>query len=681
MSRIVRFGINGRESTIHTAWPWSPGTRLLSGFVRCALALLPYGLPFARAIGSVNTLALPAVSTPPARWAATSTADSDSLVPASAPWNPTDWTGRVVVGEYLTGVFCEACQAHEHAFDALLHRYPATAFVALAYHGGGDMPIGNPTDSLWERLYDWYGFPQGVKVVRKGIMPIEAGWDDWIDGHATTGAELDGALASGAAQRPAAEAMYRAMVTAIDAELHKAPEAALQVQATSHGGTVVTRVTIRSLAPSHADVYVRLLLVEDTVRLVLQPGAPGTPRLVHYMVVRSVASAPKVSLGVPLHGPGSLAYTFDVAAVQQSLVRNRGLGLADIVGASAADTAIAMDAWQVMPVFRDAHNWGIDRARLHVVAFVQDAHTGDVLQTQIVPVQPARSAGEGAVDSAPLPGIPHRPDVVTVVPFQPFRDVGHLWGQDDTIPWIMVQAEVDGHRGTFSLDTGSPVIFLGAAYLRPSPTSGLDTAMMGDPQTGNVTVHTVRLGTLVQHLDSTVAGLPSRAGYATNAQVQDDPADGELGNLGLTALEPFETIVDYRHQRVVLIRLDRGGRRLVAVPAYTPAGSVPLIPSTVPGHATEHSHWGIEVRRGDIVDSIIVDTGSPTSDIPESDQWRVADQLKHALLTDPHSGHRPPRTVTVSGEKGAMNLLCAPFLNRLGVVGFNVRTRQLILYR
>ena len=35
-----------------------------------------------------------------------------------------------------------------------------------------------------------------------------------------------------------------------------------------------------------------------------------------------------------------------------------------------------------------------------------------------------------------------------------------------------------------------------------------------------------------------------------------------LGFLGLSAIESFETIIDYVHRRLILIRLDRAGRRL-----------------------------------------------------------------------------------------------------------------------
>jgi len=59
---------------------------------------------------------------------------------------------------------------------------------------------------------------------------------------------------------------------------------------------------------------------------------------------------------------------------------------------------------------------------------------------------------------------PNQPDLVTVVPFQLYDG------------FILLSAEVDGHRGTFLLDTGSPRIFLNSQYLRRGHTGGIDTS-------------------------------------------------------------------------------------------------------------------------------------------------------------------------------------------------------------
>ena len=287
-------------------------------------------------------------------------------------------TGRVVVGEYLTGTFCPGCQAHEQAFDSLLHQYPSTQFIALAYHGSVNYPIADPADSVWERMYSWYG--QAGRGREKGLFPNQY-HDDWIDGHGT----MDNMLSlSGEDLRPK---YYRAMVNAIETELHKAPEAVLHVEATPHGGTLQTRVHVESLAPNRAETYVRILVVEDTVRLQRAPqfdkGGPY-PRVEHYMVVRAFAHDATHVLGLPLTGPGTVSYTFDLAQAQARLLRWWQLGMGAAPGSQEKETA--EDVKQMFSIFSDKANWLIHPSHLHVVAFVQDAHTGEVLQAAMIPV-------------------------------------------------------------------------------------------------------------------------------------------------------------------------------------------------------------------------------------------------------------------------------------------------------
>ena len=104
--------------------------------------------------------------------------------------------------------------------------------------------------------------------------------------------------------------------------------------------------------------------------------------------------------------------------------------------------------------------------------------------------------------SATTPEIPTLPDQVTVVPFQL-----------DAFDHIVVNAAVDGHQGTFILDTGSPLILLNPQYLQPNGNGSVDTAPTSDGLALGlgrtfVTVHTVRLGTLLQPLAATSRATP-----------------------------------------------------------------------------------------------------------------------------------------------------------------------------
>jgi len=310
----------------------------------------------------------------------------------STPWDGTGWKGRVVVGELSTGFWCGPCWWHQREFDALGRRYPATAFIGLQYHTLSS-PFMSEADNLGSRLYTVNGveFPQDG-VLKKGLFPRDPRdslkWNSWVDGHATE----DWSNANDPMDdrnRPNGNVWayfrfvqknYADAVQAIDAELQRAPEAVLRVQVTPHGGTLSTQVTVTSLAPGHSDVYVRIVLAEDTVHLVLGPRN-RVFRPDFHMVVRDFARSAQFPLGVPLHGAGAVHYTFDVAKVQADLnqVFKKTLSDCTLYRKEHSDGG-ACDV--IQPV---ASNYRINPKRLHVVAFVQDAVTGDVLQAQMVP--------------------------------------------------------------------------------------------------------------------------------------------------------------------------------------------------------------------------------------------------------------------------------------------------------
>ena len=180
----------------------------------------------------------------------------------------------------------------------------------------------------------------------------------------------------------------------------------------------------------------------------------------------------------------------------------------------------------------------------------------------------------------------------------------------------MIMAEVDGHRGLFMLDTGSPIFSLNRTFLQPSPTGGIDTVTaahrvpdhVGYSADGWDRVHIkdVRIGTLsINVIEPTTPASDPRHANAflnhiwNNYVFEQTP---RLGNIGLSVLEPFETIIDYPHQRVVLIRLDSTGHRLAKVPEYTPKWITPLIDKNSSG--VNHGlppliYWGIAVYEQD----------------------------------------------------------------------------------
>jgi hypothetical protein len=296
----------------------------------------------------------------------------------------------------------------------------------------------------------------------------------------------------------------------------------------------------------------------------------------------------------------------------------------------------------------------------------------------------------------PGPGRPHLPDsaLVTVVPFR-------LTTQPDT-GFILLSVEIDGHPGTVLLDTGCPFFYLNRQYMPPDhvgPSVGAIT------QSGESVVpwfvHTLHIGTLVQHYDSTRAETPLAPGQpvGVNAVIVSAAQDERLQQfgrpilafLGLPALAPFETIIDYAHQRLLLIRLDAAGHRLAPVPGYTPTTTLPL-------SLLHQQYYGVAVEAGGRHGNLIIDTGAPENSINASTQHGLGSHLTgtgrtdvwdHPLLlldslaVDGHAYPAVPFSAQGASTRIPYSLLGYPFLKLLsqqGAVGFNLRAHQLVVY-
>ena len=265
------------------------------------------------------------------------------------------------------------------------------------------------------------------------------------------------------------------------------------------------------------------------------------------------------------------------------------------------------------------------------------------------------------------PGIPNRPELVTLVSFYSKPNETDLEKTKVVIP-----AEVDGHSSIFILDLGSTPIALNRTFLQPSLTGGVDTItdanrlpdhtpmenhIVGGLQDWEKVHITLRIGTLLDEFDDPDL---TRAAKEQNPHRYNAIMGHlwgnfswvfapRLGNIGPAALEQFETIIDYTHRRVVFIRLDQAGHRLVKVPAYTPRWTAPLVAVPIPsipgikalGLAVVPDHTLDTLNAAKNTQVMMLDTGSP---------WD-----EDAIL-----GYH--------------------FLSNLGVFGLNQRTHQFILY-
>jgi hypothetical protein len=273
---------------------------------------------------------------------------------------------------------------------------------------------------------------------------------------------------------------------------------------------------------------------------------------------------------------------------------------------------------------------------------------------------PAPSQVGTAPPAASLsPGIPNLPDVVTVVPFYSKPNE-----TEEEQTKVIIPAEVDGRRGNFVVDLGDLELDLNRTYWQPSPTGGVDTVTdatrlpdhtTDDPNSWDYVYVTVRIGTLQVPAfeDRSLRAIPNH--QHANAELNHYFGNyswvfaPRLGNIGLSVLEPFETIIDYTHHRLVLIRLDAAGHRLASVPAYTPRWSAPLLDTGPAGQPP--LWWGVAVRPDNTVDTVT-----------------AANNTEH-------------RTIDTGDPTNHDEMLGYTFLSALGVVGFNHRTHQFLLYR
>jgi hypothetical protein len=289
--------------------------------------------------------------------------------------------------------------------------------------------------------------------------------------------------------------------------------------------------------------------------------------------------------------------------------------------------------------------------------------------TEASPASPISGATTVAPQAAgaSMAGIPNQPNDVTVIPFFTKPDETPL---EQTK--AVIEAEIDGHRGVFIFDLGAGTAILNRTVLQPNAKGGVDTVTDANripdntPRSDYINsaeqerqldhVHvTVRLGTLVSNYEdpALTAFMGEKDPHRYNAELGHLWGNfgwvfgPRLGNLGPAVFQPFETIVDYTRRRIVLIRLDSAGHRVVDVPAYHVRKQMPL-PSVPMGAG----FVGLDLAVGPC-DSLDMST-------PERNLWI--------------------KMLDTGAPTNEGNILGYPFLSHLGVFGVNQRTHQFILY-
>jgi hypothetical protein len=261
----------------------------------------------------------------------------------------------------------------------------------IGYHGGINVPLSNVRDSTWRRQYAWYpssytkdSFPDYARmgnltrtVIPPSSLPTEypltsVTWT--INGRRTRlhGAEsADIALVAG---------------EAVDRALEKPPEAFVDLTVSRSKDSVKVSVMVDSVVGKSRRLALRIVLMEDTVRL-----RGGTNRRLYSNVLRDHAVTPELPLGLPLAAaPARTVHTFDIAKLREELSAQRDVRVAVrfVYPAEKATDNVEFTK-SMFDRFPDARDWGINPDRLHVVAFVQDLETGDILQGAMTRVPPS----------------------------------------------------------------------------------------------------------------------------------------------------------------------------------------------------------------------------------------------------------------------------------------------------
>jgi len=260
-------------------------------------------------------------------------------------------TGRVVLAELFTGAGCPPSVAADLAFEAAIERYSPDDIAVLVYHLHIPRPdpMTNPSTVARKESYGVPGTPT---------------W--FIDGG---NQHVGGGAAAGA------EKLFKdTLQSVVDKRLDVKPAADITLKATMIGDKVEVDAKVakagKAAKAGKPDQKLRLqvALVEEMVHYTGENGVRFHP-----MVVRSIASTEKNTLGFPV-APGKgakVAYTFDITKA----VADAKAHLDEMEGGSSQ----RFGKFQ----FIEREN-EINPAHLRVVAFVQDEKTKEILQAASV---------------------------------------------------------------------------------------------------------------------------------------------------------------------------------------------------------------------------------------------------------------------------------------------------------
>ena len=260
---------------------------------------------------------------------------------------------KLVLCELFTGSSCPPCVGADIATGALEVTFPKTQVIVLRYHQ--HIPGPDPlTNSDSEDRFSNYYRGQGTPTVLLNGAPVN---------------NVGGYL-------PNSPDIYRGLKSLIDQQLAAKSTVQVGVNARVVDGTLqlVASVTgLESLGDEAKDVRLRVVIAEDEVHFLARNGVRG-----HEMIVRQMVGGPA---GVePVDGKLSIKKSIPLAELKSSL--------ANYLKKYEESEGIDFPAKP------------LDLKRLHIVAFVQNDESHEILQTNSIAVVAGGSAASTAITPA-----------------------------------------------------------------------------------------------------------------------------------------------------------------------------------------------------------------------------------------------------------------------------------------
>ena len=248
-------------------------------------------------------------------------------------------TDRAVLAEVFTGAGCPPCVAADLAFDVALERYARRDVVVLMYHQHIPRPDPMTNPATLSR----------AKFYKVGGVPSYA---------------IDGKLTVGGGPRSATKEMWEKISPDIEKRMELAPAGKVQLNASLEGSSVKVKASAAGIKTESKEVTLQVALVEETLRYSGENGVRFHP-----MVVRGLGGPEEGGFKFDPAKPAPVEVTFDLAKIGDALKKHLD------------------DYEKEKKITFSEKKAQIDRAKLGVVAFVQDEKSKEILQSIYVKLE------------------------------------------------------------------------------------------------------------------------------------------------------------------------------------------------------------------------------------------------------------------------------------------------------